>query len=313
MKKLFVMLFLSFFGFTCLAQKNKMLVLHLERIDPLTGKIQTEVESVHAEKVGIIVMDMWDKHWCKSWTAREALMVPKMNKFLARAISMGIQVIFSPSSVADFYKYYPQREAVIHMPKSSAYEYPSVHQLQDSAKQKGWNYSKYSKKNFSGTIYEVRNLPGATYKGLPPLPPFAYTGGCECLDRKCIESKVWSRQNKNILIEASDLITEGNSNTETFNICKANNITHLLYIGGAGNMCLTWTRGNSLINMANSGFKCVYISDMMISISGNEYNPDTKESDPTFTPLKGDSLVLDHLRKYIAPSVKADEVFAVKQ
>jgi len=34
----------------------------------------------------------------------------------------------------------------------------------------------------------------------------------------------------------------------------------------------------------------------MISISGSGYNPDTGKEDPGFTPLKGDSLVLDHLK-----------------
>ncbi|MFI5192844.1 MAG: hypothetical protein ACHQD7_02270 [Chitinophagales bacterium] len=313
MKRLLLFLFLSCFILTSRAQENKILVLHLERIDPATGKIQTAVERVPADKVGIIITDMWDKHWCKSWTAREASMVPKMNRMLASARKMGVQVIFSPSSVADFYKDYPQRKAVLNMPKSGDYEYPSVYQLQDSASQKNWDYSRYSHQYLSGTIYEAREVEGETYKGFPTLPPFANTGGCECRDRKCKDGSVWTRQNKDLLIETHDLITDGDSNTETFNICKAKGITHLLYMGGAGNMCLTWTRGNSVINMANRGFKCAYMSDLMISISGNGYNPDTKESDSAFTPAKGDSLVLDHLRKYIAPSVKADEVFALKK
>ena len=127
-------------------EKGKILTLHLERIDPNTGKTETVVEKVPADKVGIIVTDMWDKHWCKSWTVREASMVPKMNRVLAAARKMGVQVIFSPSSVADFYKDYPQRKAVLNMPKSADYEYPSVYQLQDSATQKNWDYTRYSQK-----------------------------------------------------------------------------------------------------------------------------------------------------------------------
>ena len=74
-------------------------------------------------------------------------------------------------------------------------------------------------------------------------------------------------------------------------------------------MCLTSSRETSTINMANRGFKPVYMEDLIISISGNGYNPDTRGTDPTFTPEKGDSLVLDHLKKYIAPSAKTYEVF----
>jgi hypothetical protein len=72
---------------------------------------------------------------------------------------------------------------------------------------------------------------------------------------------------------------EGNDKAELFNVCK--------------------TRG----------LKCVYLEDLTIFISGNGYNPDTGKGDPEFAPLKGDSLVLGHLKKYIAPSVKSYEVF----
>ena len=55
-------------------------------------------------------------------------------------------------------------------------------------------------------------------------------------------------------------------------------------LSGAGNMCLTSTRETSVINMSNRGYKCVYLEDLMISISGNGYNPDTGKSDPAFNP-----------------------------
>ena len=75
------------------------------------------IEKVPCDKVGIIVMDIWDRHWCKSWTARDAAMIPKMNKVLQLARKIGVLVIFSPSSVADFYKDYPQRKAVSELPR----------------------------------------------------------------------------------------------------------------------------------------------------------------------------------------------------
>ena len=52
--------------------KRNDLTLKLERIDPQTNKVQMVTEKVPCDKVGIIVMDVWDQHWCKSWTARDA-------------------------------------------------------------------------------------------------------------------------------------------------------------------------------------------------------------------------------------------------
>lgn len=308
MKKQILLIFLLFsvlFGNT----QPGHLTLKLERIDPITSKPQFVTEQVASNKTAIIVMDMWDKHWCKSWTARDIAMIPQMNRVLAEARRRGVQVIFSPSVVADFYKDYPQRKAVTSLPEYREFIYPSVEELQDLEDKRQLDTKKYTRKYFAGTIFEARDFPGATYKGYPPFPPFAKTGGCECAERDCKEATVWTRQNKDVLIESGDLITEGNNRSELVRICKARGFTHLLYMGGAGNMCLTVSRENSTMNMMNRGLKCVYLEDLMISISGRGYNPDTKLNDPGFTPEKGDSLVLVHLKKYVAPAAKTYEVF----
>jgi nicotinamidase-related amidase len=294
---------------SCGHNKLKTLTFHLERIDPATNKIQLATEKVPVNDIGIVVIDMWDKHWCKSWTAREAAMIPRMNKMLNAARKMGIQIIFSPSSVADFYKDSIQRKAVLSIPNSSEYICPSVEEIIGGEEKDQLEYRPYGKKYFEGSIYAARDTPGTRYKGYPPLPPFAETGGCECINRDCRMENVWHRQNKDLTIEESDLIVEGNNRSELFNICRTKGITHLLYAGGAGNMCLTFTRETSTINMSNRGVKCIYMEDQMISISGRGYNPETKKNDPAFTPERGDSLVLTHLKKYVAPSVKSYEVF----
>jgi hypothetical protein len=74
-------------------------------------------------------------------------------------------------------------------------------------------------------------------------------------------------------------------------------------------MCLTWTRETSIMNMANRGLKPIIMGDLIISISGRGYNPGTRASNPSFTPEKGDSIVLERLKKYVVPSVITYEVF----
>ena len=63
-------------------------------------------------KTAVVVIDMWDRHWCKTFTARVGNMVPRMNRTLDACRKLGIQVVFAPSDVVDFYRDFPQRKAM---------------------------------------------------------------------------------------------------------------------------------------------------------------------------------------------------------
>lgn len=65
------------------------------------------------KKVGIVIIDMWNFHWCKTSAARVAAMVPRMNKCLEVARDLGMQVFFCPTDVTNNYVGYPQREKAI--------------------------------------------------------------------------------------------------------------------------------------------------------------------------------------------------------
>ena len=184
----------------CNAQgKKRSLSVQLERINPETNKIQVVTEKISCDKVGIIFMDVWDRHWCQSWTARDAAMIPKMNNVLSSDRKMGMLVIFSPSSVAGFCKDDPQRKAVLAMPKSQESVYPAVNKILGMTAEQNAKY--IDNKYFTSTIYETRGIAGITFEGFPPLPPFAHTGGCECgPDRLCEVKNVWMRQNEDLII-----------------------------------------------------------------------------------------------------------------
>jgi nicotinamidase-related amidase len=75
-------------------------------------------EHVTPSKVGIVVVDMWDYDWCRTAMGREYAMVPRLNAAFDRARSLGMQVIQLPTEVTPSYEGYPQREAVLALPKS---------------------------------------------------------------------------------------------------------------------------------------------------------------------------------------------------
>ena len=101
----------------------RAITLELQRRDPVTGAILLQPETVDPRHVGVIAVDVWNHHWCKTATMRVDAIVPRMNKALDAARLLGMTVMLCPSDVVDNYVGYPQREAIFALPKV---EVPSV-------------------------------------------------------------------------------------------------------------------------------------------------------------------------------------------
>lgn len=89
--------------------------LQLQTRDPQTGAIRLALEKIDPLKVGVIAVDVWNYHWCKTATMRVDAFVPRMNHALDAARSLGMTVMLCPSDVVDNYVGYPQRESVLAM------------------------------------------------------------------------------------------------------------------------------------------------------------------------------------------------------
>lgn len=91
--------------------------LTLRTRDPATGKILLASEKVDPRRVGVIAVDVWNFHWCKTATMRVDAIVPRISKALEAARALGMTVMLCPSDVVDNYVGYPQREAIFALPK----------------------------------------------------------------------------------------------------------------------------------------------------------------------------------------------------
>ena len=121
-----------------------------------------ETEAWRPEETAIVVCDMWDKHWCKSATARVAEMAPHMNRVLNAARERGVLIIHCPSAVTDFYEGTPQRELARSAPPVETAE-PLL----------GWCHLDRDRE--------------------PPLPIDDADGGCDCVP-PCETASPWTRQ-----------------------------------------------------------------------------------------------------------------------
>jgi hypothetical protein len=99
------------------------LTLTLQRRDPATGAVIIQKDEVDTKHVGVIAVDVWNYHWCKTATMRVDAIVPRLNYALQSARELGMTVMLCPSDVVDNYAGFPQREAVHALAKTAV---PSV-------------------------------------------------------------------------------------------------------------------------------------------------------------------------------------------
>ncbi len=86
--------------------------LTLQTRDPVTGQPKFTREKVDPTRVGVIAVDVWNFHWCKTATMRVDAIVPRIDQALEAARGLGMKVMLCPSDVVENYAGYPQREAV---------------------------------------------------------------------------------------------------------------------------------------------------------------------------------------------------------
>jgi hypothetical protein len=77
----------------------------------------TQEESIDSRRIGIVVVDPWNFHWCKTATMRVDALIPRINRTLDAGRELGMTVMLCPSDVVDNYVGWPQREIVLAMEK----------------------------------------------------------------------------------------------------------------------------------------------------------------------------------------------------
>jgi nicotinamidase-related amidase/type 1 glutamine amidotransferase len=235
------------------------------------GRPVSRKVTIDPGKTAVVVVDMWDRHWCKTYTARVANMVPRMNRTLTAARKLGIQVVHAPSDVIGFYKDHPRRAAMLAIKACPA--------------------------------------PKRVPVKLPSGP--CGRDRCECGPKMlCRGRKAWTRQHKDLTISAGDLIADCNNARELLNLTQTRGIDTLLYMGVASNMCVIH-RSCGMIRMKSHGLNVMFLADLVNAITANGADPSTRRPDPNFTPAKGSALVRRHLEKHLAPSLESRQLIDI--
>ena len=74
------------------------------------NQIVLEKQTFSIDQIGVMVVDTWNYHWCMTAAERCSSFALRMNHALATLRSLGIQIFWGPTDVADQYVGTPQRE-----------------------------------------------------------------------------------------------------------------------------------------------------------------------------------------------------------
>ena len=85
----------------------------LQTRDRETRRTVIRKEAINLSKIGIVIIDMWNTNDCMTNAQRAAALVPRMNKVLDAARRLGMQIIWAPTDVVNYYAGTAQRERVL--------------------------------------------------------------------------------------------------------------------------------------------------------------------------------------------------------
>jgi nicotinamidase-related amidase len=118
MKKIVILSLLVSIISGCISQSEtivnrEQLTVTVQKYDSASDKPIAEQQILNPKKTAIIIIDMWNFHWCMTASERVSAMVPRMNSVLTVARELGMQIIWNPSDVVTAYSGYPQYENAV--------------------------------------------------------------------------------------------------------------------------------------------------------------------------------------------------------
>jgi nicotinamidase-related amidase len=226
-------------------------------------------------ETAVIVVDMWDHHWCTPAETRVARMIPRMNAVLAAVRARGGLVVHAPSDTMSFYAETPQRRRAQQAPAAAPVP----------AGGDKWVY--------------------LDPKAEGPLPIDDSDGGCDCADCKAPKGAPWPwrREHPDLTVAPDDVVSD--RGREIYNVLRARAIKHVLFVGVHTNMCVLG-RPFGIRQMVRWGFDVGLVRDL----TDGMYNP---QRAPHVSHQRGVDLVIEHIERHWCPTVASGDLVGASQ
>ncbi|AEF80699.1 isochorismatase family protein [Leadbettera azotonutricia] len=177
-----------------------------------------------ASETALVIVDMWDKHWCTGANIRGAPIAEKINAAANRARDKGILVVHAPSDTMDFYEGTEARKRILSVPR-------------------------------------LNTIPEPVPVAEQPLPIDDTDGGSDTADQYAPNTKVWTRQTDKIKIDQGHDIICGDEGDLLFSYLYAKGIKLIIYMGVHTNMCIL-NRSFAIKKMLKRGMLPLLVRDL---------------------------------------------------
>jgi nicotinamidase-related amidase/type 1 glutamine amidotransferase len=233
------------------------------------------------KETAFIVCDMWDSHHCLNAVRREKEMAPTMERVLKAARDRGVVIIHAPSSCMDAYKDHPARKHATETPRSKALPKEIA----------SWCYKIPSEEK---GVYPIDQTDGG--EDDDPLEHKKWAEELTAMGRN--PRAPWKSQIDVLTIADKDYISDNGE--EIWSILEARGVKNVALMGVHLNMCVLG-RPFGLRQMAKNGKNVVLMRDLTDTM----YNP---QRSPHVSHFAGTDLMVEHVEKYVAPTITSDQV-----
>ena len=245
---------------------------------------------VRVDQTAILIIDMWDKHWCSVATERIETLAPVMNSVIEVAREEGVQIIHAPSRTMSYYKNDTHRELM------KAFSHPAAPKSVNTIELPPLPISEHPRTRSIG--YDRNHLieteRGVRRIGVIDKSTNVSASGCE-YERPRV---VWTKEHPSIEIKGSDVISD--SKTEIYNFLKHKGITNLIVMGVHANVCVI-SGPVGVRNMLGLGFDVVLVRDLTDVI----YSP---QMPPYVSHDEALDMVVEYVEKYLCPSILSVDI-----
>ena len=188
-------------------------------------------EKVDGSSVAVILIDIWDNHWCKGMATRGLVLAKKVNSLLPTMRNSGIRIIHSPSSCRPYYTN-PEHTSDLHLDYKRYMDF--------------LNSKDFGKPTKDFPDDGAFGLWSHGWNGGAP-PGFLYPlkqDGCETGQTN--KTQNWTKETDIINIIGADVVAFEDESWRILNWLAERRLNHLVYAGAATNECVIHTRNTSL-------------------------------------------------------------------
>jgi nicotinamidase-related amidase len=202
-----------------------------------------ESHSIPADRLALLLCDVWNAHWSRGETERVAELAPRINRVVKAGRDAGMQIIHAPSSCMKFYEGTPARARIQAVP--------------------------------------VMELPPLKDHPDPPLPfdmgkHDSDTGEPE---KSRLPVEPWSRQHPAIEIDQDrDVVSD--EGPAIYSLLRQRGLEEILFMGIHTNMCVM-RRSFGIKNLVRWGLKVFLVRDLTFPLSHPSIPPYVNRDEAT--------------------------------